>query len=304
MFLMGGRSGNSDWPRKIDILGCWVSRVDLPGALRELERLLGTGDRHQVVFLTVNSFIAARKDSVLCSIYNSASLALPDGLPVVWASRLLGESIPGRVAGPDFLVAASETAARRGYTFFLLGGQRGTAKNLSRRLRIKHPGLKVVGTYSPPFYEEFPPALNARIVKRINAAKPDVLWVGLGSPKQDRWIAKNLKQLAVRVAVGVGAAFDMCGGTVPRAPVWMQKAGLEWFYRFLKEPRRLFRRYFIEAPLFIPLIIQETFRRCCFSSRVGLSSEETVGGAKQPLRNRSRGRMIRLGLKKRSKQYS
>ncbi len=252
---------NSDWPQKIDILGCGVSRVDLPRALRQLERLLETGDRHQLVCLTVNSFIAARKDPALCSIYNSASLALPDGLPVVWASRFLGESIPGRVAGPDFLLAASATAERRGYSFFLLGGRRGRAKNLARRLRIRHPGLKVVGAYSPPFYEEFPPALNDRIVKRINAAKPDILWVGLGAPKQDRWIAENLPRLEVRVAIGVGAAFEMYGGEVGRAPLWMQRSGLEWFFRFLREPRRLFRRYFLEGPPFLPLVLLQRLRR-------------------------------------------
>jgi N-acetylglucosaminyldiphosphoundecaprenol N-acetyl-beta-D-mannosaminyltransferase len=229
-----------------------------------LQRMFHSGAKHQVVCLTANSIIAARRDRQLRSIYNRASLALPDGLPVVWASRLLGGRIPARVAGSDFLLAASAAAVRRGYTFYLLGGGRGTAERLAEILTGRNPGLKIVGAHSPPFHDEFPPELNARIIAGINAAKPDILWVGLGSPKQDRWIAENLQRLTVRVAVGIGAAFDMFGGGVGRAPLWMQKSGLEWFYRFLHEPRRLFRRYFIEAPPFIPLVILEAIRQCCF----------------------------------------
>ncbi len=253
-----------DRPRTIDILGCRVSRVDLPEAMKRLERLLQTGTRHQVVCLTANSIIAGRRDRQLRSIYNRAAMTLPDGLPVVWASRLLGGRIPARVSGTDFLLAASAVAASRGHTFYFLGGRCGVAAGLAQRLASENRGLKVVGCCSPPFHEVFPPELNARIIAGINAASPDILWVGLGSPKQDRWIAQNLRQLAVRVAVGVGAAFDMYGGRIGRAPLWMQKSGLEWFYRFLREPRRLFRRYFIEAPPFIPLVILEAVRKCCF----------------------------------------
>ncbi len=253
-----------DGPRTIDILGCRVSRVDLPGTLKALERMLRSGTKHQVVCLTANSIVAARRDRQLLSIYNRASLALPDGLPVVWASRLLGRRIPARVSGTDFLLAASAVAADRGYTFYFLGARCGVATGLAQRLVSENPGLKIVGCYSPPFHEVFPPELNARIIAGINAANPDVLWVGLGSPKQDRWIAENFQRLDVGVAVGIGAAFDMCGGRIGRAPLWMQKSGLEWFYRFLHEPRRLFRRYFIEAPAFIPLVIREAIRQYCF----------------------------------------
>jgi N-acetylglucosaminyldiphosphoundecaprenol N-acetyl-beta-D-mannosaminyltransferase len=239
----------------VDILGCRVSRLDLAGAMRALEGMIQSGAKHFVVCMTANSFIYARRDLRLRSLYNSASLALADGLPVVWASKILGKPVPGRAAGPDLLLAISEVAARRGYSFYFLGGKIGIAARLAERLARENPGLKVVGHYSPPFCERFNEALNDRIIAKINAVKPDLLWVGLGSPKQERWIAENLDRLSVRVAVGVGAAFEMYGGTVGRAPLWMQRSGLEWFYRFLKEPRRLFRRYFLEAPPFIPLVI-------------------------------------------------
>jgi N-acetylglucosaminyldiphosphoundecaprenol N-acetyl-beta-D-mannosaminyltransferase len=253
---------NTMWPPKVDILGCRVSRLDLMGAVRVLEELLASGAKHQVVCLTVDSIITARKDPRLRSLFNGASLALPDGIPVVWASRLLGGPVPGRAAGPDLLLATSAMAARRGYTCYFMGGGAGIAGRLAEALRRRYPGLRVVGAYSPPYHEEFPPEVNARIVGRINAVKPDILWVGLGAPKQDRWIADNLERLSVRVAIGVGAAFEMYGGTAGRAPLWMQRTGLEWFFRFLREPRRLFRRYFIEGPPFLPLVLLQRFRRC------------------------------------------
>jgi len=259
---------SAGWAPRIDILGCRVGRVDLRGALRALERMLRDGGRHQVVCLTVNTILAARRDRGLRAIYNGASLALADGLPVVWASRLLGGAIPGRAAGPDLLLAACAAAARHGRTCYLMGGRGRTAERLAQRLRSASPGLRIVGVDSPPFHERFPPEVNERILRRINLAEPDILWVGLGSPKQDRWIAENLPRLSVRVAVGIGAAFDMYGGKAGRAPSWMQAGGLEWCYRFLREPRRLFGRYFLAAPAFLPLVLAQRLRRwardCCF----------------------------------------
>ena len=189
-------------------------------------------------------------------------MALPDGMPLVWASRLLGCPIPGRVAGSDFLLEFSKIAASKGFSFFLLGGAPGVPENLARVLVRLNPELKVAGTYSPPFYRDFPPQVNEDIVRRINRTKPDVLWVGLGAPKQERWIHENLGQLEVKVAVGVGAAFDICSGRFRRAPVWMRRSGLEWLFRFVLEPKRLFRRYFLEGMPFVPLLLWQVLRGC------------------------------------------
>lgn len=252
---------NRGEPETVDVLGCRVSRVGLAETLQAMERMLAGRGKHQVVCHTVHTVLSARGDRSLRSLYNSASLALPDGVPLVWASRILGRPVPGRVAGPDLLLAASRAAARRGYTFFLMGGASGVAVRLAQELCRRNPGLRIAGAFSPPFHERFSPAVNEAIIARINAANPDVLWVGLGSPKQDRWIAENLERLAVRVAVGVGAAFDMYGGRKRRAPRWMQSSGLEWLYRFLHEPRRLFHRYFLEAPPFLPLVVLQRLAR-------------------------------------------
>lgn len=251
-----------DTPReRVSILGSQVSRIDLESTLEVLKELVSTGVKHQVVVLPVNSILAARKDKELQRIYNRASLALADGMPVLWAARLLGKPIPGRVAGSDLMSGFSRVAALSGITFFLMGSRPGVPERLAKRLKRRNPELAVVGTYSPPFYDELPREVNQETIRRINAAKADVLWVGLGAPKQDRWIHDNLQDLNVKVAIGVGAAFDICSGDLRRAPLWMQRGGLEWFFRFIMEPRRLFRRYFVDAMPFLPLIIAQRCMR-------------------------------------------
>ena len=239
---------------KVDILGCEVSRVDLAMAAARVEGLL-RGGKHQVAVVPVSSVMTARRDAAFRLILNQATVVLPDGMPLVWASRLLGRPIPGRVAGADFLLKFSKLAAAKGYSFFFMGGQPGVPEELARELRRLNPKLKIVGTCSPPFGRDFPPEVNQDIVRRINLSRPDVLWVGLGASKQEKWIHDNLGRLEVKVAVGVGAAFDLCSGRVQRAPAWMCRSGLEWLHRFRLEPRRLFRRYFIEGLPFAPLVL-------------------------------------------------
>ncbi len=245
--------------QKMNILGCKVSRVDMTAAVDLVEGFLFRG-RHQVAFVPVSSVMAARKDAGFQALLNKAALALPDGMPLLWASRLLGRPIPGRVAGSDFLLEFSKLAAAKGYSFFLMGGQPGVPEELARALVRLNPKLKVVGTCSPPFQQKFPPGVNQDIVRQINQARPDVLWVGLGAPKQERWIQQNLAQLEVKVAVGVGAAFDICSGRFRRAPAWMRRCCLEWLFRFMLEPKRLFRRYFLEGLPFVPLLLWQLVR--------------------------------------------
>lgn len=247
-------------PGRVDILGCRIDRVDLRSALARLERLIADGGGHQALVVSVHGVMIQRKDEAFRDICAQAALLLPDGIPLLWAARLLGRPIPGRVAGTDLLREFSALAARRGYTNFFLGSKDATLLRLASELVLKNPGLEVAGTLSPPMVSEFSPELNAQIVERINAVRPDVLWVGLGAPKQELWIHQNLSRLKVKVAIGVGAAFELASGSVRRAPEWMQKHGLEWFFRFLIEPRRLFKRYFVQEAPFIPLVLAQKLR--------------------------------------------
>ncbi len=245
----------------VDILGVGVDCVDMRSAIQRVEELIAGGGTHQVVVLPVDSVMTARRDRGFRSICQRASLVVPDGMPLLWASRLLGNAIPGRVAGSDLLYELSLTASRKGYTSYLLGSTAIVLERLSDALCRLCPGLRITGTYAPPFFSEFPAEADREIVRRINESSPDILWVGMGAPKQEKWIHANLKSLNARIVIGVGAAFDICSGRVKRAPVWMQKGGLEWFYRFLREPRRLFRRYFVGAAPFIPLVLMQALRK-------------------------------------------
>jgi N-acetylglucosaminyldiphosphoundecaprenol N-acetyl-beta-D-mannosaminyltransferase len=202
----------------------------------------------------------------LRDIYNTADITTADGVPLVWASKALGEPIQGRVTGLDLLPEFAKVAAEKGYTFYFLGAAEGVAEKLKAKLQEKFQGLEVVGTYSPPYKDQFSSEDNEEMIRRINKAKPDILWVSLSAPKQDYWIYENFDKLDVNIAIGVGAAFDVVAGNIPRAPLWMQKAGLEWFYRLIKEPRRLFKRYLIEAPKFIPLVFLQVLKKKFFKN--------------------------------------
>ena len=229
-------------------------------ALARLERLIADGGGHQALVVSVYGVMIQRKDEMFRDICAHAALLLPDGIPLLWAARFLGRPIPGRVAGTDLLREFARMAAHRGYTNFFLGSKNAVLQRLTSQLVRENPGLEVAGTLSPPMVSEFSPELNAQIVQRINAVRPDVLWVGFGAPKQERWIHQNLSRLKVKVTIGVGVAFELASGTVRRAPYWMQKHGLEWFFRFLLEPRRLFKRYFVQAAPFFPLVLAQKLR--------------------------------------------
>jgi N-acetylglucosaminyldiphosphoundecaprenol N-acetyl-beta-D-mannosaminyltransferase len=181
-------------------------------------------------------------------------MVTPDGMPLVFLGRWLGHYHVERVYGPDVMLAFSELSAARGYTHFYYGGAEGLPEKLADTLRQRFPGLKVVGTYSPPF-RALTPEEDQAIVERINAANPDVVWVGLGCPKQDIWMAQHRDKLHAPVLIGVGAAFDFLSGQKQQAPHWMQRYSLEWLYRLAHEPRRLWRRYLLYNPYFIFLVL-------------------------------------------------
>jgi N-acetylglucosaminyldiphosphoundecaprenol N-acetyl-beta-D-mannosaminyltransferase len=246
---------------KIIITGVGISSIRMQDLFQLLNLRIDASEKTRVCVTPVNCLTAANEDPKLMEIYNSADFVLCDGVPVLWASHFLNKPIKERITGLDFLPLYIEEAAKKGYSMFFLGAKDGVAKELSRVIVEKYPTIKVVGHYSPPFAEKFSNEENDKIVRLINTAKPDILWVSLTAPKQDFWIAEYIGILDVKIAVGVGGAFEVLAGLIKRAPVFYQKNGLEWFYRFMQEPKRLFRRYFIEAPVFIPLVLKQRFKR-------------------------------------------
>jgi N-acetylglucosaminyldiphosphoundecaprenol N-acetyl-beta-D-mannosaminyltransferase len=187
-------------------------------------------------------------------------MVTPDGMPLVWLNHLHGRRWVERVYGPDLLLAMCAHSLSTGYRHYFYGGAEGIPELLATRLQERFPGLRVAGTYSPPF-RPMTPAEDAELVERINASGADIVWVGISTPKQDRWMADHVGRLTASVLVGVGAAFDFHAGVKPQAPRWMQRNGLEWLFRLATEPRRLGRRYVLYNPLFVWLVIQQALGR-------------------------------------------
>ncbi len=247
--------------KRVNILGTPVSSLTMDELFRDWETVIKEGKKAQVCITPVNSILAARATARVQEIYKHADYVLCDGVPVKWASKFLGDPIKERITGLDVLPRIFLFASRHEFSIFLLGASPGVADTLKKVMEAKHPGVKIVGTFVPPFRAVFSKEENQKMIDAINTVKPDILLVSLTAPKQDIWIAENLDKLETHVAIGIGGAFEVAAGMIKRAPLWMQKSGLEWLYRFLQEPKRMFRRYFMEAPVFIPLIIKQRFSK-------------------------------------------
>lgn len=235
---------------RVNVLGVGVSALNLDQAVAEVARALETGQKGYACVTGVHGISEAQSDPGFRDILNRAWLNTPDGMPMVWMGKLQGASVMGRVYGPDLMLRVCEYSRTRGITHFLYGGAEGVAPQLKSRLEERFPGLRVVGTCTPPFrplnQEE-----ETRLAVRISELKPDIFWVGLSTPKQERFMATHWHRLKARLFFGVGAAFDFHAGRLRQAPAWMQRCGLEWFFRLACEPRRLWRRYLRNNPLFI-----------------------------------------------------
>ncbi len=241
---------------RIDLLGVRVSALTLSGAVDEMARMIADGQRGYACTCPVYTLMQGHDRPDVRAALAGAALVTADGMPVVWAQRLFGARGAGRVYGPDLLLAFSERSAREGYRQFYLGGAPGVADELARRLAARFPGLPLAGTFCPPFREMTPDEGRAMLAA-VNAARADVVWVGLGSPRQDLWMARYRERLDAPLLVGVGAAFDFLTGRQPQAPRWTQRAGLEWLFRLASEPRRLWRRYLIYNPRFVGAIARQ-----------------------------------------------
>jgi len=243
---------------RYDVLGVWIHALDPDRALAAIASCIEEGRRECVCFATVHGVMESRGDAVLRDAYNAA-LTVPDGMPIVWMGRLQGRTSVRRVYGPDMTLLACAEASRRGWRCYFYGGAEGVAAALADRLRQRFPSLVVAGVSAPPFRplsaEEWRAETDA-----INRARPDLVFVGLGSPRQERWMAEHRAVLTAPVLLGVGAAFDFHTGRVRQAPRWMMAAGLEWLYRLSREPRRLFGRYALKNPAFVALAARQLLR--------------------------------------------
>ncbi len=245
---------------RVNILGVGAMPLDLGKAVAMLEQWRVEGRREYVCLISVHGLVMAQREPAVRSALNCCGLAAEDGMPLVWWSRLAGFSQARRVCGSDLLDQVCAYGVPRKYRHYFYGASPRVLELLVDRLQRRHPGLVVAGYNSPPF-RPLSKAEDAADVAAINETRPDFVWVGLGMPKQEKWMVEHLGKIEATALIGVGAAFDFHAGTKPRAPVWMQRSGLEWLFRLLTEPRRLAHRYLIDNALFVGHMLQQVTGR-------------------------------------------
>jgi N-acetylglucosaminyldiphosphoundecaprenol N-acetyl-beta-D-mannosaminyltransferase len=235
----------------VGILGTNVAAVNLDTVADQISKWLSEPGYGRYVCVTdVHCIMQSHRRDDVRRAYAGADLCVPDGMPLTWTGHLRGYKAMGRVYGPDLMLRMLEESAVAGFSNFFLGGAEGVAEDLRRRMTERFPGLQVVGTFCPP-WRPLSDLERRELVERIDAVRPDLLWIGLGAPKQDLFMAEFHGVLASKVMIGVGAAFDFHSGRVRQAPRWMMRAGLEWLFRLAVEPRRLWRRYLRNNPAFL-----------------------------------------------------
>ncbi len=239
-------------PARFSILGVGISAITLEEAVGVIKDWIESRQQHYLNICTAHTLLECYDAPDLADIVNRSGLATPDGMPLVWLGKLQRHRI-GRVYGPDLMLAVCDAGQAAGYRHFFYGGAPGVAEELAERLKARFPSLQIAGVYSPPF----------RVLSRqeeqetadlINASRPDIVWVGLGTPKQDYWVARYRPLLDAPVLIPVGAAFDFHAGRIKQASPWMQRAGLEWLFRLTQDPKRLWKRYIMGNPRFVYLV--------------------------------------------------
>jgi N-acetylglucosaminyldiphosphoundecaprenol N-acetyl-beta-D-mannosaminyltransferase len=238
-------------PATCEVLGIPLALTDYERTIDWIAASVAAGTKASICVAAVHTVMACREDPELRAAVLAADFTVPDGQPLVWALAALGHRLGDRVYGPELMDRACARAAASGQRFYLYGGRNpGALAQLARTLRLRHPGLKIAGGYAPPFRELTADEEEA-IAEDINRSGADVVWIGIGVPKQEKWMARMRDRLEAPVLIGVGAAFDFHAGLVPQAPPALQRYGLEWAYRLVQEPRRLWRRYLRYNPLFV-----------------------------------------------------
>jgi N-acetylglucosaminyldiphosphoundecaprenol N-acetyl-beta-D-mannosaminyltransferase len=237
-------------PPRVNVLGVGVHVLNLRTAVAALQGAIESRTKGYVCVTGVHGVIESQSDPVFRGILNRAFLNTPDGMPMVWVGKWSGFHEMDRVYGPDLLLEVCKASQWTRWKHYFYGGGPGTAEALAATLQAKFPRLKVVGTYTPPF-RPLNPAEFADLQAKVAAAEPDIIWVGLSTPKQENFMSSTLSQLDVPIMIGIGAAFDLISGKVRQSPRWIQRSGFEWLYRLIQEPRRLWKRYLKNNPLFV-----------------------------------------------------
>jgi N-acetylglucosaminyldiphosphoundecaprenol N-acetyl-beta-D-mannosaminyltransferase len=243
--------------QRVKIMGCLIDNLSMEETLQTIEGFIISGIPHQHVVVNVDKLVKASRDRELRRIINECALINVDGMPVVWASRLLGIALKERVAGVDLFEALMHRSAEKGWRVFLLGAREEVVSKVKTIYERKYPGLQVTGYRNGYWKQEEETA----VVDHIKSAKADLLFVAISSPKKENFLARYQAEMKIPFAMGVGGTLDVAVGNIKRAPLWMRKSGLEWFYRFLQEPRRMFKRYFIDDLAFLGLLSKELLSR-------------------------------------------
>lgn len=242
---------------RIEMMGCQVDNLSMEETLHVVEGFIASGRPHQHVVVNVDKLVKARHDPELRRIINECALINADGMPVVWASRLLGKPLKERVSGVDLFEALMQRAAAKGWRIYLLGAREEIVARVRQIYTERLPGLVIAGHRNGYWRADE----EAAVVEQIAEARADILFVAISSPKKEQFLGAYQSRMKIPFAMGVGGTFDVAAGKVRRAPLWMQRSGFEWFYRFLQEPRRMFRRYFIDDMAFFGMLAREWLRR-------------------------------------------
>ena len=243
--------------QRIELMGCHVDNLTMEETLEEVGRQIASGRPHQHVVVNVDKLVKAAKDPALREIINACDLINADGMPVVWASRLLGTPLKERVTGVDLFEALMARAAGEGWRVYLLGARQEVVARVAEIYGARHPDLVIAGWRDG--YWQAPE--EQQVAQAVRLARPDILFVAMSSPRKEQFLGRWQAYMRVPFAMGVGVSFDVAAGRTKRAPRWMQESGLEWFYRFLQEPRRMFRRYFVDDLAFFGMLGGELLRR-------------------------------------------
>lgn len=240
--------------RKQRLLNTYVNNLDMKETISEIEKLIDGKKKSYVVAINVDVVMKIEHDDYLKKITDQADMVLVDGKPLVWVSKIHKRPVKAKISGSDLVPLLCAEATEKGYSMFIIGGKDGIAENAKKRLEEQYPDIKIVGTYAPPFGFENNQDELEKINNMISEKNPDLLIACFGCPKQEKWIYENYQKYDAKVSICAGATVDFLAGNVNRAPKWMSEHGLEWFYRFLQEPKRMFKRYFVDDMKIVKLV--------------------------------------------------